>query len=184
MNYLLTSVGKYVASFWGPTWESLEGKPDWEKFMYLCKNTDEQFLNDLSEFSLLTANQIVCDPIKACVGKTPVDKCPKNTKWYIRHEKNQHTIVCGFCRNNLYLDSGKERFEELAITLYSQQECQSYKDNCIVRLFKFKDLMLKIRNEDNASVKLDEYRIEYQNLRGINDESADTLKALIDLMNN
>ncbi len=186
MDYF-TAAGEYVASFWGPTWESLEKRPDWEKFMYLCKYTDQKFLDDLCEFSLFTSNFKNVEHSRTCVGKTPFDKCPKNTRWYIRHDEDKHTIICGFCRNNLYLDSGKDNFDALAITLYAQQECESYKDNCFVRLLKFKEMMLKTReyvlsNDDNASTKLEECRKEYQNLRGSTGESADTLKAMIDLL--
>ena len=186
MSYFTTAT-EYVASFFGPTWESLAEMPDWEKFLYLCKYTDNQFLEDLCEFSLLTSNLNDVLPSQACVGKTPVGKCPKNTRWYVRHDDDKHTIVCGFCRNNLYLENDKDMFKELGITLYSQQECGSYKDNCFVRLLKFKDIMLKtqehvLSTEDNASVALDKCREEYQTLRGSMDESADTLKVMIDLL--
>lgn len=186
MSYF-NAATEYVASFFGPTWESVASLSDWDKFLYLCKYTDKQFLDDLCEFSLLTSNFEKINPSHACVVKTPVDKCPKNTRWYVRHDDDKHTIVCGFCRNNLYLEHDKDIFNELAITSYEQQECASYQDNCFVRLLKFKDIMLKTQkyvtsDKDNASVKLDQCREEYQELRGKTDESADTIKVMIDLL--
>ncbi len=184
MSYF-TTAADYVASFFGPTWESLASLPDWDKFLYLCKYTDKQFLEDLCEFTLLTSN--LKDPSHSCVGKTPVNECPKNTRWYVRHDEDKHTIVCGFCRNNLYLEHDKDMFKELGITLYEQQECASYHDNCFVRLLMFKDILIKTQkyvtsDKDNASVKLDQCREEYQELRGKTDESADTIKVMIDLL--
>jgi hypothetical protein len=193
MDYLtgFAGVGSYVASFFGPTWESMENMPDWEKFMYLCKYADLQVLENLCDFSLYADNFENADLSKCCVGETPLEKCPKGAEWYARFDKkgpnDEPFVVCKFCYNNLYLESDKQKFSPVSVTLFGKEGCLSQTDNCFVRLLKFKDIMNKTRefvesNEDSASVELGKCREEYQNLRGQTEESADTLKVMLDLL--